>query len=735
MHIRQSAFLLVPAVILACLTLPAGVYGAQSPGTDSFGHSWTDSKLPAPQEPYAWVEIAPPEGGTGTEIAGLTSQDDAAVPVAIGFDFTFYGHTRSNVFVSSNGLLLFDSASAECDNVCIPDGTDPQAFIAAFWDDLDLGNNTNDGRVYSRTLGTAPNRQFVVEWYRVPHLDDVDSRFTFEAILYEGAGEGEIKVQYQTMSNGLGFFADGRAATLGIEDNSATRGVEYFCGSGGQGGAAPGPVIEGLAIRYSRTAGVGPRILVLQERCNLSPQRVFEALNNLGPTYAYVATINAVDFLDRLQNGGPWDLVIVDEYGDCLGGAVVSALTTYVGNGGRAIICYWDWGQSLCVGEGGLDALFGASYFSEYATPVNLYRWDLLHQIFNSPNSVPDFLSFTDPCTRDGARFNAAGGGVAVAGYTPAPAVNQHAIIIGNSDRTILNGEVFDVLDGNADADGKDDVVELIENEVLYLLPAAPPTFTNVTDDTTAIFLDWFLSRQTGTMFGDLELCNKTNSAKTMTAPFWYVVESNLVSYLMHPDGTEPSSGHPYVDITAAVEAALPGVGDGDTELDPGECVVVEDIEFYSRYRLPLVGMVYAIWADPPPGFGGRTAGQDADGDGMPDLWEVACNLNVSNPLDALGDADGDGLTALDEYYANTDPNDPGSCLRFNGAWPQGGDVWVKWVGGTGAFQYLMWSADSAGPWQALFTNRPMTDITNVFRHEPGAAPAGFYRVTVPRQP
>ena len=49
----------------------------------------------------------------------------------------------------------------------------------------------------------------------------------------------------------------------------------------------------------------------------------------------------------------------------------------------------------------------------------------------------------------------------------------------------------------------------------------------------------------------------------------------------------------------------------------------------------------------------------DTDGDGLPDVYEIAHGLNPNDPNDAALDSDGDGLTNLEEYFFLTDPQNP----------------------------------------------------------------------------
>jgi len=148
----------------------------------------------------------------------LPSIDDAFVPVAFPFSFRFYGNATQTAWVSSNGVVGFGQAgpaSAGYVNEC-SFGT-MQRAIFAFWDDL----FTRGGGVCYATVGSAPNRQFVVTWNDAYVLADPMTHLTFSVVLSEGSDV--IDVLYATMSDAAHdpLGRAGISASIGLAADSA----------------------------------------------------------------------------------------------------------------------------------------------------------------------------------------------------------------------------------------------------------------------------------------------------------------------------------------------------------------------------------------------------------------------------------------------------------------------------------------------------------------------------------
>jgi subtilisin family serine protease len=167
---------------------------------------------------YAWIDAT--AGGTR-----LTLLDDDSATVALPFSFNFYEEPFTSVQVSSNGLLVFGSSSLETDwsNAPIPSTNAPNGLVAPYWDDLNP--RPAGAAVWHRTLGSSPDRKFVVSWINVPHFDGGSNGITFQVILEERTGDAVF--QYADSSFGNAALNHGASATVGLESADGLFGSQF----------------------------------------------------------------------------------------------------------------------------------------------------------------------------------------------------------------------------------------------------------------------------------------------------------------------------------------------------------------------------------------------------------------------------------------------------------------------------------------------------------------------------
>jgi hypothetical protein len=157
---------------------------------------------------YTFDDIA----ATGPVITALTGVDDRSVSIPVGFAFPFFGEARTNVFVSSNGLLTFGSGNASFANTDL--STAPaEAAIAPFWDDLVVPAT---GRVRYAVSGTGADQRLTIQWDGVQFYFTTDGTDTlsFQAQLY---ADGRIRFNYRDLAGGSSALNDGRSATVGVK--------------------------------------------------------------------------------------------------------------------------------------------------------------------------------------------------------------------------------------------------------------------------------------------------------------------------------------------------------------------------------------------------------------------------------------------------------------------------------------------------------------------------------------
>ena len=203
-------------------------------GPDNYGYYIYDSNdINYNLHPeYDWIEIS--QIGTNLNLAnsgnGNWSGNGPLNIVDLPFNFKFYGIDYNQITICTNGWIAFDDVYSESfRNYPIPGAGGPSPMIAAFWDDLETGNN-GDVFYYS------DNNYVIIQWDNMrTHFSN--SSETFQIILNNDSnlpyGDNSIKIQYKDFNNtSVGDFNDyppehGSYSTIGIENHFANDGLQY----------------------------------------------------------------------------------------------------------------------------------------------------------------------------------------------------------------------------------------------------------------------------------------------------------------------------------------------------------------------------------------------------------------------------------------------------------------------------------------------------------------------------
>lgn len=178
-----------------------------SGGPDSYGYNWIDSDDPMGPT-FSWIDIS----STGIEITGLV--DDGVVgPFDIGFDFPFYGQTKTQFWINSNGCISFNENLLPFANGTIPTGNMSTDFIAWFWDDLNPSDPNS--KVYFETIEDS---MFVIQFEKYAQYLQQSYFIDAELVIYSN---GDILVQYLHIDNGFPLESE----TIGLQSYDNTLGL------------------------------------------------------------------------------------------------------------------------------------------------------------------------------------------------------------------------------------------------------------------------------------------------------------------------------------------------------------------------------------------------------------------------------------------------------------------------------------------------------------------------------
>ncbi len=180
-------------------------------GADGFGYV-------AMTRPFEAIDLVPGALGVFT-IRSTGNNATTQVTLSNGASFNFYGTSFSTFWVSTNGLITFNSGYSSATNTDLTSGPS-QRSIAPMWDDwINVSGQTMILGKYEDTDGDLANDRLIIEWNNVQGATTSPSPVTFQAILQLNTGTtlGDIIFNYPDLDSG-NFRSDGGSATVGIKD-------------------------------------------------------------------------------------------------------------------------------------------------------------------------------------------------------------------------------------------------------------------------------------------------------------------------------------------------------------------------------------------------------------------------------------------------------------------------------------------------------------------------------------
>jgi len=169
----------------------------------------------------------------------MNIDDTYSDAVEIGFPFYFFGEAHDYLVIGSNGDIIFDpTISNEFDpwridytdlipSTELPYDFDEIGSIMGAYHDIDPSERTAETEIRYMLRGEAPNRQFVITYYEVPHFSSRCNRTHFtsqQIVLNESDYSIEVHVRHKPVCSSW----NRGLATLGIQNNTKTCG--YFPG-------------------------------------------------------------------------------------------------------------------------------------------------------------------------------------------------------------------------------------------------------------------------------------------------------------------------------------------------------------------------------------------------------------------------------------------------------------------------------------------------------------------------
>jgi subtilisin family serine protease len=293
-----------------------GTAGDVASGDGVYSGQWT----PAPQGSYmltfpggdiVQVEVLASYSSSQTTLnyvsitgTNLNLGDDSVAQINPPFPIPFGGGNFPSLFVSSNGTISFANAFDGYVNLPLPQqppainggiqiGPPFFSLVAPFWQDLYPIANTSQN-VFWDVVGTAPNRQLVVEWRNVRSFEcrnDSSATVTFEVVFTEGSSD--------VLFNYSDVVFDGACSNQDF-GAGATVGIQTFPGVGSQWGFEGQDVVSNTSIRWQTTSS-GPTSSPAPTVTTISPSTAGYGASG------FTLTVNGSNFVP--QSRVQWNLL------------------------------------------------------------------------------------------------------------------------------------------------------------------------------------------------------------------------------------------------------------------------------------------------------------------------------------------------------------------------------------------------------------------------------------------
>ncbi|MEQ1553697.1 MAG: GEVED domain-containing protein [Ferruginibacter sp.] len=162
-------------------------------------------------------------GTSATWQGTLTNGDDfTTTDITIPFDFVLKGNVYTKLNACTNGWLAFGGSVTSTNTFGgLSSATISNALIAPFGEDLVTTGNTSVALATSfkyQTLGTTPNRIFVVEWIGMERYLYPGPNLNFQVKLYETSNK--VEIVYGTMEGFNGTVNNAYTYSVGLRKSN-----------------------------------------------------------------------------------------------------------------------------------------------------------------------------------------------------------------------------------------------------------------------------------------------------------------------------------------------------------------------------------------------------------------------------------------------------------------------------------------------------------------------------------